>query len=59
MTANALSGDRERCLEVGMNDYVAKPVRMHDVVSVLLAWTRNRQRVGEPQWRDRKQIVSM
>ncbi len=59
MTANALSGDRERCLEVGMNDYVAKPVRMHDVVSVLLAWTRNRPRVGEPQWRDRKQTVSM
>jgi two-component system, sensor histidine kinase LadS len=59
MTANALSGDRERCLEVGMNDYVAKPVRMHDVVSVLLAWTRNRPRVGEPQWRDKKQTVSM
>ena len=59
MTANALSGDRERCLEVGMNDYVAKPVRMHDVVSVLLAWTRDRPRVGEPQWRDRKQTVSM
>ena len=59
MTANALAGDRERCLEVGMNDYVSKPVRMHDVVSVLLSWTRNRPRVGEPQWRDRKQTVSV
>jgi PAS domain S-box-containing protein len=28
MTANAMVGDRERCLEVGMNDYVAKPINL-------------------------------
>ena len=57
MTANALAGDRERCLEAGMNDYVAKPVRMHDVVSVLIAWTRDRQR--PVHFADRKHAVSM
>ncbi|MDA3962751.1 MAG: ATP-binding protein [Planctomycetota bacterium] len=31
MTANAMAGDRERCLVVGMNGYVAKPVRSDDL----------------------------
>jgi CheY-like chemotaxis protein len=35
MTANAMKGDRERCLEAGMDDYVAKPVRSRELFSVL------------------------
>ncbi|MBF0212253.1 MAG: response regulator [Magnetococcales bacterium] len=38
MTANALSGDRERCLEAGMNDYLAKPVMWDALVSKLAQW---------------------
>lgn len=35
MTANALKGDREKCLESGMIDYVAKPIRKSRIVEIL------------------------
>ncbi len=38
MTANALVGDRERCLEVGMNDYLAKPVSADMLEATLRRW---------------------
>jgi CheY-like chemotaxis protein len=38
MTANALQGDREKALEAGMDDYVAKPVRAEEFGEVLRRW---------------------
>ena len=38
MTANVMSGDRERCLEVGMDDYIGKPVQLDQLTSVLKKW---------------------
>jgi signal transduction histidine kinase/CheY-like chemotaxis protein/HPt (histidine-containing phosphotransfer) domain-containing protein len=39
MTAAAMEGDRERCLEAGMDDYITKPVRLESVAGVLQRWT--------------------
>lgn len=38
MTANVLKGDREICLEAGMNDYIGKPVTMEDLSNLLQKW---------------------
>lgn len=40
MTAHAMKGDHERCLDAGMDDYISKPVHMKDLLRALDAAVR-------------------
>lgn len=46
LTANALQGDREACLEAGMNDYLAKPFKRADLQHILQRWIGPRPLAG-------------
>jgi len=38
MTAHAMASDRQKCLDAGMDDYVSKPVSLHNLAAVLAKW---------------------
>jgi hypothetical protein len=44
MTGNAFSGDKQRCLEAGMNDFLTKPVMPEILYSMLLKWLPRRNK---------------
>ncbi len=48
MTGNALMGDREKCLAAGMDDYIAKPIRVADLQAALERWGQRRLKSREP-----------
>ena len=48
MTANVMAGDREKCLEAGMNDHVAKPIDPDKLFATLVQWIAPREFAGQP-----------
>jgi len=45
MTAHALEGDRSKCIEAGMNDYISKPIVIERLVEVLEKWTSEKMQI--------------
>ncbi|MEO2159606.1 MAG: response regulator, partial [bacterium] len=46
MTAHAMKGDRERCLDAGMNDYISKPIGVATLDRVLRKWVGSKEETG-------------
>ena len=47
VTAKAMKGDRQKCIEAGASDYVAKPVDMDQLISVLRVWLHRAEQIGQ------------
>ena len=47
MTANAMKGDREKCLEAGMDDYISKPIELTLLVPLLEKWLPHDEKYGQ------------
>jgi HPt (histidine-containing phosphotransfer) domain-containing protein len=41
MTANVMKGDREKCIDAGMDDYISKPIRIEEIENVINRWGYN------------------
>jgi PAS domain S-box-containing protein len=48
MTANAMKGDREKCIQEGMSDYIAKPIKPNSLAEILEKWLPATLRIGSP-----------
>lgn len=49
VTANALAGERQKCLDAGMDDYISKPFSKDDLVEQLETWRHGRISTGVPR----------
>ena len=58
MTASTLSGDREKCLQVGMNDYITKPIELSIIQQKLQQWLPSHENIVEQKKQSKPKQVA-
>ena len=58
LTAHAMKGDREACFHAGMDDYLSKPIRPHDLHKVLARWSHPHCQPGGPDLKSSGEIAA-
>ncbi|MBF0103149.1 MAG: response regulator, partial [Desulfobacterales bacterium] len=48
LTAHAMTGEKEKCIESGMNDYVSKPIDTNELYRTLVKWIKPIERISKP-----------
>jgi DNA-binding response OmpR family regulator len=48
VTANAMKGDRDKCIQAGMDDYISKPVDRKKLYEIIAKWTMVEAPAGAP-----------
>jgi PAS domain S-box-containing protein len=51
MTANAMTGDREKCLDAGMNDHISKPINVNEMFETMAKWITPAHPASAPKGR--------
>jgi DNA-binding response OmpR family regulator len=59
MTAHCLPEDREKCWEVGMDDFLAKPITRQSLMAMLSRWTASMEPMGRPTVPNQPPIIDV